>query len=180
MLREEQVWSPSHGTCAPCTAPGFCCQLKLKHLQSCLIPHCFSLRVARASFLIQAEMSYETWRKAPECALMDEAVPVNTRGGIVTAQQPLHRGTVMMVVMAARSPQADGWEISGVSRKGHEASRLPVCGSISNLICGTTGGTIWFLTFTRPGRGLYSNHPFSIIEWWTASLTSFELRKDFA
>lgn len=81
MLREEQVWSSSHGTHAPCTAPGFCCQLKLKHLQSYLIPHCFSLWVARASFLIQAEMSYETWRKAPECALMDEAVPVNMCGG---------------------------------------------------------------------------------------------------
>lgn len=92
MLREEQVWSPSHGTHAPCTAPGFCCQLKLKHLQSCLIPHCFSLRVARASFLIQAEMSYEAWRKAPECALMDEAVAVNMCGGIVTVQHPLQEG----------------------------------------------------------------------------------------
>lgn len=180
MLREEQVWSPSHGTRAPCTAPAFCCQLKLKHLQSCLIPHCFSLWVARASFLIQAEMSYETWRKAPECALMDEAVPVNMCGGIVTVQHPLSRGKVMMVVMAARSLQADGREVSSVSRKGHEASRLPVCGSIFNLICGTTGGTIWFLTFARPGRGLYSSCLFSIIEWWTASLTSFELCKDFA
>lgn len=34
-----------------------------------------------------------------ECALTDKAVPVNMRGVIVTVQQPLHRGTVM--VMAA-------------------------------------------------------------------------------
>jgi len=71
---------------------------------------------------------------------MDEAVPVNMHEAILTVRQPWHGGTVM--VMAAPPHQAEGQEISSISKKGGQASRLPVHGSTSNLIYGAAVGTI--------------------------------------
>lgn len=147
---------------------------------SLLLPSEEATQVARASFLIQAEMSYEhkTSRKAPG------SVPwwMKRSLWIYVGRSWLCSSlcTEGWYGGGCSPHQVDGQEISGVSRKGCQASRLPVHVSNSNLSYGAAVHTIWFLTFARPGRGFYSNHLFSIIEWWIASLTSsFELPEHF-
>lgn len=109
---------------------------------------------------------------------MEEAVPGSLCSVIMTLQTA--SAEAYSDIDGYSPHQADGQETSSVSRKRHSASRLPVRGSISSLIHGAAVGTVWCLTFARPGRGFYSNHLFSIIEWWIASLTSsFKLSKHF-
>lgn len=134
------------------TALGFCCQPNLKSIQSPLL------------------LLHPSWRKAL---------------GIVQWWMERSWGTHMgrpwlCSTLCSEGCWWDGWVSPPGRQPEHlmcpqKAAGCPVCGSIA-----TAAGTFWFLTFTRPGRGFYSNHFSSIARWWIASApSSFQQAEHF-
>lgn len=137
--------------------------------QSRFIPCYFSLYAAGSRFSIQAErnvrirLGEKPWGVYPD----GSSGPVTAVGWSWLSSSLCTGGWWWLLPTSGRLP-GNLWCL----QNGCKASRLPSLGSISRLIYGAAVSTIWFFRFARPWRGFYSNHLFSIIEWWTASLTS--------